>query len=715
MKIIYKPEICVWLFLSIILMFFTGCGKEEARIKPAPGVFFVATNGNDNWSGKLPKPSSDFTDGPFATIQKAKEAVRLFKSKNTNIAPVIYIGEGKYFLNKPLEFTSEDSGSGNFPVRYIAMPGEKPLLSAGRQINGFKVSEIGGRKIWSVELPEVREGKWYFHQLWVNGQRRTRARHPNKGYLSLESVPDATNGVDWTQGQSRFVFKSGDLPVWKNVKNGEVIVMNRWTESHLPIMAIDYQKRVIMFSKKSVFKLDPDDLYYVENVFEAMDSPGEWCLDKSNGILYYYPLPDENINSAEIIAPVLETALNFIGAPEKRDYVENLVFEGITFSHTEWYFPGGFDTGNEKVNIWPPPKAEVGGFGQAAVGVPGAVKAQGMRNCVFTNCNFKNLGTYAIELSRGCQNNKITYCNIHDLGAGGVKLGETAIRNKLEEITMGNEVSDCNIYNGGLIFHSAIGIWIGQSPSNRLIHNEIHDFYYTGISVGWTWGYSKALATNNLVEFNHVHHIGARSDNDGPILSDMGGIYTLGLQAGSKILNNLWHDIAATRYGGWGIYFDEGTTGILAENNLVYRTTHGGFHQHYGKDNIVRNNIFAFGKYHQIQRSRAEQHLSFIFEKNIVLWKEGKLLDGNYSGTNFIFRSNLYWNGTGTNILFEKLTLAEWQKNRNQDAGSIIADPMFIDPENGNFSIKPGSPVEKIGFKPFDLSYVGPRKKGNNK
>jgi hypothetical protein len=698
-------------FLLIVLLLLIGCGREEARIKPAPGIFFVATNGNDNWSGKLPKPNPDFTDGPFATIEKAKEAVRLFKSKNTNIAPVVYIGGGKYFLNKPIEINYGDSGSANFPVKYVAMPGERPVISAGRQVSGFKESEVNGRKIWSVELPEVREGKWYFHQLWVNGQRRIRARHPNKGYLSLESVPDATNGVQWTQGQTRFVYKKGDLPDWKEVRSGEVVVMNRWTDSHLPIVAIDYQKRIIMCSKRSVYKLDPNDLYYVENVFEALDSPGEWFLDRASGKLYYYPLPNENINTAEVVAPVLQNVMVLGGAPETNRFIENIVFDGLVFSHTEWYFPWGFDTGEEKVNIWPPPKAEVGGFGQAAVGVPGAVKGMGVRNCVFTNCEFAHLGTYGIELARGCQSNKITYCNIYDLGAGGVKIGETVIRTRPEEVAMENEICDCNIYDGGLIFHSAVGVWIGQSPSNRLIHNQIHDFYYTGISIGWTWGYSKALATNNLVEFNHVHHIGIRSDNDGPILSDMGGIYTLGLHTGSKILKNLWHDIAATRYGGWGIYFDEGTTQILAENNLVYRTTHGGFHQHYGRENVVRNNIFAFGKNHQIQRTRAEQHLSFIFERNIVLWKEGKLLDGNYTGTNFIFRSNLYWNGTGTNILFEKLTLSEWQKNRNQDIGSIIADPMFVDPENGNYGFRPGSPVEKIGFKPFDLTSVGVRKK----
>jgi len=707
-----RATLKVWILLTTLAILATGCGKaEKTAVKPGPGVFFVATNGNDKWSGKLPKPSPDFTDGPFATLERARDAVRQFKSvpSNTNISPVVWIGGGTYYLSKPLELNHEDSAQSGTVIRYSAMPGEKPVISGGRKLTGWKQVNEGGKNLWMIEIPEVREGKWYFHQLWINGEPRPRSRHPNTGYFAVESVPDATNGVQWTQGQSRFVFKNGDIGNWKNYKNGEVRVMNRWTESHLPIMAIDFEKRIIMFRKRSVFKLDPGDLYYVENVFETLDAPGEWYLDRETGKLYYYPKNGEDINSVEAIAPVLPQVITIKGDGQNKQFMQSIVFEGLTFSHTEWYFPDGFDKGDEKVNVWPPPKAEVGGFAQAAVGVPGAIKAEFLRNSIFTNCSFINIGNYAVELGRGCHGNKITYCELQNLGAGGIKIGETSIRSNPEEITSGNEVSDCNIANGGLIFHSAIGIWIGQSPSNKLIHNHIHDFYYTGISIGWTWGYSKALATNNLVEYNHVHHIGIKSNGDGPILSDMGGIYTLGLHTGSKILNNLWHDIQGLRYGGWGIYFDEGTTGILAENNLVYRTTHGGFHQHYGKDNIVRNNIFAFAKDHQIQRTRAEEHLSFIFEKNIVYWKEGKLLDGNYSGTNFIFRSNIYWNVTTTNFNFDKFTFDEWQKKKGQDLGSIIADPMFEDTSKDNYRFKAGSPINKIGFTPFDYSNFGVR------
>ncbi len=377
--------------------------------------------------------------------------------------------------------------------------------------------------------------------------------------------------------------------------------MNRWVESRLPILIVDDAERSVSFSKRSVFELAASDLYYLEGALEWLDEPGEWFLDQQIGTLYYLPRPGERLDQVEGIAPVLIQLIRLEGQPKAGQLVERVTFRGLTFSHSEWYFPQGFEAGKNKPRALPEPKAEVGGFAQAAVGVPGAVWGEGARGCVFDDCTFSHLGSYGLELAAGCQSNRISHCEFSDLAGGGVKIGETTIREEASELTRANEISDCHIHDGGKLFHSAVGIWMGQSPDNRIIHNLIHDFYYTGISIGWTWGYGKSLATNNVVAFNHVHHIGVKSDGDGPILSDMGGIYTLGIESGTVIRNNLWHDIAGLQYGGWGIYFDEGSSGILAENNVVYRTTHGGFHQHYGATNVVRNNIFAFGRDHQIQ------------------------------------------------------------------------------------------------------------------
>ena len=167
------------------------------------------------------------------------------------------------------------------------------------------------------------------------------------------------------------------------------------------------------------------------------------------------------------------------------------------------------------------------------------VLADGARNVTFENCEIGHIGIYGMWFRRGCSDDVIRHCHIHDFGAGGVRVGETAIRSNPNEHTSRVTVENNIIRHGGYIFPCAVGVWVGQSGDNTITHNEIADMFYTGISTGWTWGYGQALATNNTVEWNHIHHIGRRSNGDGPILSDMGGIYMLGKQPGTRIVNNL--------------------------------------------------------------------------------------------------------------------------------------------------------------------------------
>ena len=256
-----------------------------------------------------------------------------------------------------------------------------------------------------------------------------------------------------------------------------------------------------------------------------------------------------------------------------------------------------------------------------------------------------------------------------------------------------------------------MGVIIFQSGTNRVAHNHIHDLFYTAISVGWNWGYQETPCRENIVEFNHLHDIGQG------VLSDMGAIYTLGIQKGTVLRNNLIHDVNSFSYGGWGLYPDEGSSHIVLENNVVYRCKSAGFHQHYGRENVVRNNIFAFGAEHQLMRTREEEHLSFILTNNIVYFDSGTLLGSNWKNNHFTIDYNLYFDarpGAATQPPAFAGATFEDRRKRGHDVHSLVADPLFLAPREFDFRLKGSSPALKLGFKPIELSEVGVRRKFRN-
>ncbi|HEV2274233.1 MAG TPA: right-handed parallel beta-helix repeat-containing protein, partial [Acidobacteriaceae bacterium] len=265
-----------------------------------------------------------------------------------------------------------------------------------------------------------------------------------------------------------------------------------------------------------------------------------------------------------------------------------------------------------------------------------------------------------------------------------------------------NLIADNQIHDLGLVYAAGVGIWILQSGQNQILHNHIHDLFYTAISVGWTWGYGPNQSKSNLIAFNHIHAVGKE------MLSDMGGIYTLGEQPGTILRNNLIHGVSSFTYGGWGIYPDEGSSDIVIEDNIVYDCKSAGFHQHYGRDNMVRNNIFAFNRQYQLMRTRAEPHNSFTLENNIVYFDQGSLLGTNWTEGQFTMRHNFYYDARGQEIRFAGKPFSEWQAS-GQDRDSVIADPLFVNAGNFDFRLRPESPALKRGFRQIDISTVGPR------
>ena len=274
------------------------------------------------------------------------------------------------------------------------------------------------------------------------------------------------------------------------------------------------------------------------------------------------------------------------------------------------------------------------------------------------------------------------------------------IRSDQNEITKNITIDNNIIRDGGHVFPCAVGIIIFNASDNKLTHNEISDLRYSGISVGWTWGYAYSPTKRNKVEFNNIHHLGWGE------LCDMGGVYTLGASEGTTVSNNVIHHVYSFDYGGWGLYTDEGSCGITMENNLVYACKNSGFHQHYGKENLIRNNIIALNIDAQLQATRIEEHRSISFTNNIIYFDKGTLLSSNWHKFNLLTDYNCYWDTRSKEIHFADKSFTEWKKS-GKDAHSIIADPLFVNPGNFNFHFKNLSVAKKIKFVPFDYSKAG--------
>lgn len=627
-------------------------------------------------------------NGP--TISEAREAVRKLKAQGPLTEAVrVEFADGTYPLTGPFVMEPQDSGTSEFPITYAAAPGAHPLISGGKKIAGFVAGAAG---IWTVKIDPA----WRFEALWVNGERAVRARTPNAGYFDATGVPTAPLPNVKLEGPlassainvvpdaaAQFAGLSAD-----ELHDANVIVHHSWQTSRHRLAGVDAAVGTLQFTgpaRWGFFSSEPYHRLRFENYRGALDAPGEWFLAR-DGTLFYMPRAGENPESAEVIAPVATQWLVLRGDTDKEQRVEHLHFEGLRFAHQAHTLPEpGWSSS------------------QADPELPGAIEADGANDILFTNCEMAHTQTHGVYLKHSVRDVRLDHCLLHDLGAGGVYIGETSNPKDPRAATGRVTIENCILRSGGRVFPGAIGVWIGQSSDNAIVHCDIGDWFYTAISTGWTWGFKENACANNRIEFCHLHHLGWG------VLSDLGAVYTLGPSAGSVIRGCRVHDISCSSYGGWGLYNDEGSTGILWENNLVYRTQSGGYHQHYGKENVVRNNIFAFAKEMQLRHSRSEDHLAFTFEQNIVLFDEGKLLghvDAGWKGAQVKLARNLYWKRDGGSFDFAGASFADWQKS-GQDAGSIIADPMFVDAEHGDFHLRDGSPAAKIGFKPFDYSLAG--------
>lgn len=635
----------------------------------------------------------DAADGsrtaPVASLTGARDAVRRWRASGASGPVRVVVADGVYRFSGPLELGPRDGGSADSPVRYEAAPGAKPVFSGGRVIRGFTPAADGS---WVASVPEVAAGNWYFEQLFVNGRRAVRARDPDRFWHYIQSVEEETieagGGKTAASARQTVGLDPADTAVLRALKPEELkdvnlVVYHNWDCTRRFIDRFDAATHKLVTTGGGMKPWNPwkrHSHYVIENCRAACDAPGEWFLGR-DGVLVYRPMPGEDMAKAEVVAPVSERFILIKGSTA--DPVSHVTFSGLSFQHGQWLTPAdGFEPS------------------QAASTIEAAVQVDGASHLTFERCEFARLGIYAIWFRKGCTDNTVRQCHLHDLGAGGIRIGEANAVMDPREPTSRHTIDNNIIRNGGWIFPCAVGLWIGSSPDNTISHNDISDLFYTGISAGWRWGYDASTCKRNTFRHNRVHHLGKG------LLSDMGGIYTLGPSEGTIVEGNVFHDIHSFSYGGWGMYTDEGSTGITFRNNLVFRTKDGSFHQHYGRDNLIQNNILIESAERQVALTRAEAHRSFTFERNIIIWKTGQSITGPWDKAITTTSNNCWFHAAGAPVLFHGKPLAEWQA-AGHETGSVIADPRVSADGRGGFRVDPGSPALALGFVPFDSSKAG--------
>ena len=583
----------------------------------------------------------------------------------------VIVADGTYQLERPLMITQEHSGKAKAPVRWLAAKDAKPVFSGGMPMRGFKAGADG---IWRLPLPANLPA---FDQCWMNGRRAQKARHPNQGFLLMKSVSEEM--LTDKRARQTVTMNPQDMNIMQQLTPHDqssmtMLMYHKWDNTRRSIELLDLAKAQISTvgkPMKSWNRWDSHTGVILQHFRAALDAPGEWYVDAKR-VLHYLPHPGETPEKAEVVIPRLTQLLVIKGTAHQP--VSDLSWHGIRFLHAGWRFP---QTGFEPQ--------------QAAAAIEAVIQADFCDRIQLEKCEIAHTGMYGIWFRLQCHQNLVRSCWLHDLGAGGLRTG-TMEYPAATGLASSHQTFDNNIiHDSGKEFPCAVGVWIGHSSDNLISHNDIGFMPYSGISVGWRWGYEPSVAKRNRIVDNHIHHIG-----DG-LLSDMGAIYTLGPSEGTMISGNHIHHVTSYKYGGWGLYNDQGSTGIVMEKNLVHHTKSGSYHQHYGKENVLRNNILAFATEQQLQFTRAEEHQSFSIQGNIILWDRGPLYRGNgWKTGRFQATNNLYWR-----------TDASDPGALPHETHSRFADPVFKDPASGDWTLSPNSPALALGFKPWDFRKSG--------
>ncbi|AEE97817.1 OmpL47-type beta-barrel domain-containing protein [Mahella australiensis] len=657
--------------------------------------FYISPNGNDNWSGTIDQPNAEGTDGPFKTIQGAKEVIRQRIASGMTSDINVFLRQGEYYIDSTIEFDENDSGKDGYKITYKNYPGEKPVLVGGQRIINWEP--------YSGHIYKANVGTgWVFDNLTEDDAMAIEARYPNTGYnIAARTVSEGS--------KSQIGFNDGDIPPISNLKDLTVYIWPgggiAWFANELPVASIDYTNKIITLNGQATYDTAMGSRYFLKGALELLDQPGEFYLDKTNGVLYYWPKGLEagkQIDDLNIVAPKVKRIIQVKGSSEVAP-ANNIQFEGLTLNTTN-------GPANE-----------------------GAIYIQNGKNISVKDCKIYSTGGSAIQMRGWAQGNTVYGNNIHDIGFNGVEASSgTAFSSKY--INKSNRIENNHIYSVGRLIGHGVGVLLYMSGDNIVAHNKIHDTPRFGIQFGGEWPETLIGRTidgiavtkdnvfdfehtrDNKVEYNDVYNCMNDSQDGGPI-------YSMATGVGNVINNNYVHDSSIPFSFGFGIYADRNSDYVTISNNVVSGlqktdggTTRYGIFVNPATNTKVFNNIIADNNTPQgaigVGVSGWGVIGDFNIQRNIIYnsgdyiygfggWDETR---GKFADFNTFFNNNDEYKISGAPFASDLLS---WKASGKYDQYSQAKDPIFIDPDNLDYRLRYDSPAYALGFKDIDFDSIG--------
>ena len=671
----------VWLSVAGCVMLLVG---GVCAVPHAQGIrLYVATDGNDAWSGTLPEAKNG--DGPFATLERARDEIRKLKAGGAlpEGGATVELAPGVYQLGKAFELAAEDSGTEAAPIIYRAKPGADVRVVSGKVLSGFspvtdprvlaRLDEKARGKVLQTDLraqgiSDYGKPSGGGLELFFQDRPMRIARWPNEGFVNIvDVVGGEPYDIRGTKGDKigKFTYE-GDRPKrW--AEENDLWLHGYWfwdwSDQSQKVESIDTEERVIsLVPPYHHYGYRKGQWYYAFNALAELDQPEEWYLDRETGILYFWP--PAPIEEGKTVVSVLPTLVTMKG-------VSHVALRGFTF--------------------------------EAARGT--AVAMSGGTGNRIVACTVRNVGGGAVSISGGTRNG-VVGCDIYQVGVGGISLsgGDRKTLTPAGHFAENNHIHHHGrikrMYSAGISLHG-----VGNRASHNLIDNAPHQ----AMSFG---------GNEHVIEFNEIHSVCYESNDAGAIYS--GRNWTM---RGTVIRYNYMHHVNGLGGRGCvGVYLDDMFCGTLIYGNLFYKVTRAAFIGG-GRDCTIENNIFVecprsihidaramgWAKYHTDkwveEAKEKETHLGIRFKEPPYSERYPQLLT--------IIEDNP-WAPKG-NLVARNISIGEkWQDIQNTalpfvefEDNLFDEDPHFVDAEHLDFQLKDDSPAYKLGFKRIPIEQIG--------